>query len=84
MDEHAASLILKGPHASFDSTRLMMRIYSGVGEALTFVIAGGLPLSTGKDSIVSMAVANVNSISRAEFLKSSLGLANGFTILILH
>jgi len=84
MDEHAAPFILKGPRASFDPTRLMMHICSGVGESLILVIAGGLPLSTGKDAIVCVAVANMNPIGRAEFLKGSLGLANGVAILILH
>jgi len=62
----------------------MMRICSGAGEALALVITGGLPLTTGKDSIASVVVANMNPIGRAEFLKSSLGVANGVTILTFH
>jgi hypothetical protein len=84
MNEHATTLILKRPYASFDPAGLVMRVDTGVGEALIVALAGVLPLPTGKDAIVRVVVAYLYPISAAEILERSFRLADIITILGLH
>jgi len=82
VNQHAPTLILKGPYASFDPTGLMMRIYSRVCEALLLGGAVILPLATGKDSVVCVIVLHIYSICLAELLEGSLGCADVITVLV--
>jgi len=84
VNQHAPTLILQGPHASFDPTGLMMRIYSRVCEPLPFGGAVILPLATGKDAIVGMMVSHIHPICLAELLEGSLGCTDIITVLVHH
>jgi len=84
VNQHASTLILQGPHASFDSTGLMMRICSRACEALPLGGAVILPLTTGKDSIVCVTVLHTHSICLTELFEGSLGRTDVVTILVGH
>jgi len=84
VNQHAPTLILQGPDASFDPTGLMMRIDSRVCETLPFGSAVILPLATGKDAIVGMMVSHIHSICLAELFESSLGRTDVITVLVRH
>ena len=84
VNQHAPPLVLQGPHASFDSSGLMMRIYSRVCEALSLGGAVILPLATGKYAIVCMIVLHIYSVCQTVLLESSLGRTYVITILVRH
>jgi len=84
VNQHAPALVLQGPHASFDSSGLMMRICSRACEALSLGSAVILPLATGKCTIVCMTVLHIHSIRLTVLLEGSLGCACVVTILDCH
>jgi len=84
VNQHAPPLVLQGPHASFDSSGLMMRIYSRACEALSLGGAVILPLATGKCAIVCVMVLHIHSIRLTALLEGSLGCAHVVTILVCH
>ena len=84
MNEHAPTLILWRLHASFDATRLMMRIHSRAGASLPLCSTVALPLVTGKDAIAGMMVSHIHPICLAELFESSLGCTDVITVLVCH
>jgi len=84
VNKHAPTLILQGPCASFDPTRLMMRTDSRACEPLPLGGAVVLPLVTGKDDIVSVTVMHIHPICLAELFKGSLGCTDVVALLVRH
>jgi len=84
VNEHAATLFLEGPYASFDPARLMMRIYSRVRKSLALLIAVVLPLAAGKDSIVCVVVLDLYGICFAKLFESCFRHTNFIATLGPH